>query len=454
MRNKLSAIVNLVGILILGMFFVWQILAYIFNFYDMSAEILICYGIFAIFLIVCLWFSDIRVFSPFFVIVLYTILSHFGFVIVSLTDTDMVLDYLNTNRHVYIDYLARALQIASIGTICMMVGFKGRKRSKIEVIADYRGCNYTYDTDLEKKDKYLKFAIVVFSVYAVILLYLALRHNLFSAGYSTVKKVLSSSAIVVHFRALFWVSTIPVAIYMDKSVLKKVLVPTLIIFFVLMFTGNRNDVLYPLAIGYSLYCYKNNRTNKWVNLLALIILFVINPTISNSRSSGSILSARYSLSITDAIMEMGAQIRPLTVIISLLNRRAISHLWGMSIIAPTLAELNLGLIYSGESYRNSMYYIPNILAIDNHYGQGFSMISELWLNFGMIGVILLCLFIGYKCASIEKKCIDNKTLIKYGGWTMLLFYWARNSIQMNFEIVIFTYIMILICERVTIGRKE
>lgn len=451
MKETIKALINVAITPTVILFVLFQLCAYLVQINGMPQWMLVIYGVFAIVLMVYLCGSNIRLFSPFFIIVLYTIISHFGFTMVSLVQSDTVYQYLNTDRHVYIEYLARALQIATVGTCFLIIGYrvKGAKEHNYPEI--YQG-NDCLQNDF-CKEKYLKFALLVYDVYAIMLLYLALKYNLFSAGYATVKKVLSSGAFIVHFRTLFWVATIPISLFFDRTVLKKAIVPVLIIFVVLMFTGNRNDVLYPLAIGYSLYCYKNKKTSKFVNIVALIILFVINPTISDNRASGDLAGATYSLKIIDAIMEMGGQIRPLTVTLSLLSRGVISHLWGMSIIAPTIADLNMGLVYSGDSYRASMNYIPNILAIDNHYGQGYSMISELWLNFGLIGLILICFFIGYKCASIEKRAVDDKALIRYGGWAMMLFYWARNSIQMNFEIVIVTYIMVFLCERITIGKR-
>lgn len=451
MKEKIKALINVAITPTVILFALFQLGAYLVQINGMPQWMLVIYGVFTIVLIVYLCGSNIRLFSPFFIVVLYTIISHFGVTIVSLVQSDMVYQYLNTNRHVYIEYLAQAFQIATVGTCFLIFGYRVKGVKEDNYSGIYR------DDDLLQndfcKDKYLKFALLVYYVYAFMLLYLALKYNLFSAGYSTVKKVLASSAFIVHFRTLFWVATIPISIFFDRTVLKKAIAPVVIIFVVLMFTGNRNDILYPLAIGYSLYCYKNKKTSKFVNIVALIILFVINPTISDNRASGDLVGAAYSLKISDAIMEMGAQIRPLTVTLSLFSRGIISHLWGMSIIAPTIADLNMGLVYSGNSYRASLNYIPNILAIDNHYGQGYSMISELWLNFGLIGVILICFFIGYKCASVEKREVDDKAIIRYGGWVMMLFYWARNSLQMNFEIVVVTYIMVILCERITIGKR-
>ena len=164
------------------------------------------------------------------------------------------------------------------------------------------------------------------------------------------------------------------------------------------------------------------------------------------------MNTTYKLNIVDAIMEMGGQINPLTVTVSLFDRGIISHMYGLTLLLPTIADINLGLIYSGNMYRSSIYYVPNILSLDNHYGQGYSMISELWLNFGLIGVMIICFSIGYVCSSYEQSHMNSNQMIKYGGFSLMLFYWVRNSLQMNIEIVILTFIMIFICEKITIGR--
>lgn len=451
MMERIKTLINMAITPTVVLFVLFQLGAYLVQVNGMAQWMLVVYGVFAIVLMVYLCISDIRLFSPFFIVVLYTIVSHFGFTIVALVQSDMVYQYLNTNRHVYFEYLAQALQIATVGTSFLIIGYKV-KSAKIHNKSEIDQDNEFLQNNC-KKDKYINFALLVYYVYAFMLLYIALKYNLFSAGYSTVKRVLSSGAVIVHFKTLFWVATLPISVFFDKTVLKKAITPIIIIFFVFMFTGNRNDVLYPLAIGYSLYCYKNKKTSKIVNTVALIILFVINPAISDNRASGDLLGATYSFKFVDAIMEMGGQIRPLTVTLSLFYQGVIPHLWGMSIILPTIADLNMGLLYSGNTFRASLNYIPNILALDNHYGQGYSMISELWLNYGLIGVILICFFIGYKCASVEKREVDDKTLIRYGGWAMMLFYWARNSLQMNFEIVVVTYIMVILCERITIRKR-
>ncbi|MCQ2516223.1 MAG: O-antigen polysaccharide polymerase Wzy family protein [Saccharofermentans sp.] len=452
MRERIKTIANVAITPVVILFIIIQLFAYVADINLMSPFVLTIYGLFSIVLVIYLTESKIRMFSPFYIVALYTIISHFGFLIVSIVQNNRVFSYLNSNRHVYIEYLPKSLQIASVGVVCLILGFR-LNRGKNNNDLYYEKCTLKAYSNNGIYKKYILFALIVYYVYAAILLYLALKYNLFGANYATVKKALSSGSLIVHFRTMFWVATIPIAVFFNKRILKRVIVPGIIIFLVLMFTGNRNDVLYPLAIGYSLYCYKNKKTSRLVNTIAIVILFVINPTISENRSSGGLLSASYSLNITDAIMEMGAQIRPLTVTLSLFSNGTIPHLWGMSMIAPTVADINFGLVYSGNTYRKSIYYIPNILALDNHYGQGYSMVSELWLNFGLIGVILICFFIGYSCASIEKKEVTEKQLMRYGGWTMMLFYWTRNSLQMNFEIVIFTYIMVLLCEKVVLGKR-
>lgn len=426
-----------------------QIFLYVFNSNTYSQLMMTQYGIIAILLVFYLNLSEIRLFSPFYIIVLYTVMSHFGFAFVRLINPALVDQYLRINRHVYLTQLPRALQIACIGIILMIMGYNSWRRRDKKIDEDNKE-ERNEEIKLSVRQKYIYLCTAIYYIYAITLLVLSISNNLFGANYSTVKRVLMSSSIITHMKTLFWVATIPLAVFIDKRVIKSIAIPAFIITFVLMFTGNRNDVLYPLAIGYSLYCYKNKKTNKWVNAIALIVLFVINPTIAENRANGDLLSASYSLNISRAIMEMGAQIRPLTVIIDLVSRDAISLMCGMTMIIPTLAELNLGILYSGSAYRSSLYYIPNILALDNHYGQGFSMISEFWLNFGIVGVAILCFFIGVCCAKYEKRLSNDEMLIKYGAWALLLFYWVRNSLMMNFEIVLFAYLMIFICKRVKI----
>ncbi|EGI2115006.1 O-antigen polysaccharide polymerase Wzy [Listeria monocytogenes] len=411
-----------------------------------TSKALLIYGVGAFLLIICLNIIKIQKFGPAYTIILYTIVTHFGYPIVYLIQGNELLIQITSNRHLYVQYLPHVLALSFIGCYSFIIGWQFKQKIRI---SNNKPKRLTTSNLLDKQQVsplekyYLIISTSMIFAFCIILTINVLQGNLLSVGYAGVKDWLATRPLLAYMQRMFWVSLIPVVVFKNKRFLKLNMIPVCIILVLLLLTGNRNDILYPLAIAFSLYCLVNKVVPKLPLLIGVIILFVINPAIAASRKEAGISLHNLSWGFSDAIIEMGGQVNPFSIIFYLVHN-GLEFTKGLTIILPSISILNLNLFYSTSDYLNSIYYVPKLLASLNHFGQAFSMIGEMYLNFGIIGIIVCFCLYGFFANRIENKSLTGIRLVFYGQFSVLMMLWVRNSLMFNITILLFSLLLYLI----------
>lgn len=193
---------------------------------------------------------------------------------------------------------------------------------------------------------------------------------------------------------------------------------------ILVMTGNRNDVLYPLLVGAGVYFF-GRKERPWV-LAVLLVVAILNfaPAISLSREGD--IDAASGTSVRDrflaALAEFGGQGRPVTEMFSWVNHGEGLALGGTYLV-PTLVGL-LGWVDPSlrEWLVGSRFYLESRLP-----GLGFSMPGELYFNFGWLGVAVGYGLVGGALVTLEDRARTVDSRLIYGFTTLSLLHMQRNS---------------------------
>ena len=405
------------------------------------------FGYVGICLLLQLFAMRMQPFGPSFVVVLYTIISHFGWPIVAtLGSFESSLASMLTTRHLYQEYFAAASSVATLAMVSLFISWSYVQRRPIKVSGSAADRSAILLNIRESRfgDVYVSLSMIVTYAFAVLLGVFALGNGLISANYQTVKDAFAEAPGLAHLQRAFWVVFATLAALGTRRDILRATPAVLLIAITFMASGNRNDILYPLAAAFGLYVHRRKQVSKLALLGAAAIVFVVNPFVADARQQtmgGSALGLR----VEDAVMELGAQIAPFTVVHSVMGHQ-VAFMGGLSLLLPTLAFLTFGLMVSPSSYLESSYFIPNVLAQQGHLGRGFSMIAEAWVNFGTVGTILFFAVVGGGLAWIENRAVSRTAVLLFPAVTVLMVYWARNSLQFNVSILVYALVAVFIAQ--------
>lgn len=426
-------------------FFSLLILTEIYKPDILYALIIYCLGAFG--LIISINNTDMQKFGPAYSIILYTIFTHFGYSIALIfTSHDELVKVISNNRHLYIEYLPRVMSISYLSVLAFIVGWH-TDRFIVTKIKDKR---YRTDISSNHKNIYVKVSTMVVYSYFAVLIYYALSYGIIGQSYIMVKEVLASQ-FLGYLQRLFWVATVPLVIFAKKRDYLINVAPLTGIFVILMLTGNRNDILIPLVVGFSLFTLKNRKLLKVPLVVGLFTVFIINPLISEIRQVGIFTINSISNGIEAALLEMGLQVNPFSIIMYL-TENGVNHMRGLTIILPSFAILNLNFFYTTNDFLLSIYNVQKLLANQNHMGQAFSMIGEMWINFGVLGAVLVYFGFGKFSRKMEKRIKNDYDLLIYGQIALIMMYWTRNLILFNIILVIFSIALHYFTKKLAVRR--
>ncbi len=457
MRELVSSIKVPLSILVRVFIYIIVFLSFlqIMNVISLDTETsLQLYGIGSVLLLLHLNIIKIQKFSPSYTVVLYTIFTHFGFGMVYLVTIKYeFVNFLMLRSHLYLEYLPTVFAISFVGVSSFFSGWSIKQiLSKGKMGTKKTKSIHSKRFSDKLRSTYLIISTFISYGFAITLLGIVLRGGLLSIGYIEIKEALSVS-FYSYLQMLFWISIVPIAVLGDKKTFILNSMPIILITVLLLATGNRNDILYPLSIAFSLYCLVHKKVPTKLLIVGLIIVFIINPAIAATRKEGLFSLSDLSFGFIDATREMGGQVSPFSIVIHFVEN-GMQKMHGLSMILPTLAVLNLNIFYTTSEYLNSLYHIPNVIALHNHYGRAFSMIAEMWINFGVVGVALVYGIYGYLSNKIEKATLTHKELIFYGQFSVLMMYWVRNALMFNILLIIFSISMYLVAVFTTKVRNS
>ena len=420
------------------------------------------YGLLCLVLIMkTFWSSNIITLGPVHILILYVIVSCFGYDVLVLLGGNFFYTTISGIRHAYIDYFNKANALYFLGSIALVYGVVSIKRNN----------NLKNITILKKRlsftnfEKYLFMRISFYIVwmYSALLLFFVITGRIPLTGYAEVRDWFSTQPMLSYLLRLTWVA-IPTYFFFanSKNEYTKFSIPLLIMFLILMITGNRNEILYPLAVAVGVYVWKRNcfenkrKLPKFVMIGALIIIFIFNPLISSTRQTGFNITdiTNFSFGVSDVLLELGQQINPFSIILYALDQGITTFKYGMTLIVPTVSILSLNLIWGTSIYNTSIVYNPTILLNSlGHYGRGFSFIAEFYYNFGFFGMIFIMYVIGRYMGKRENAPFSKWKLLFYFQIMPLFMVISRNICGYNILNIIFALLLNFIVKFI-IQKKE
>lgn len=407
------------------------------------ATLIRAYGLVCLALLGTITLGPVQLLGPTMVVGLYMTVSLFGLnLLVLVQPKSETLALFLASRHLYVDFLPQAFAISSLlltsFVVGVYIGAKGSCKSSAVTKPVPRAVVSEFRASAFGRAYFIVSALAVYA-YALFLVLLTIRTGLLHMNYSDVRDVLSVFGIRSYLQGFFWVALASTGAFFNKHYLWIVGPGVLIVGVVLLASGNRNDILYPLLAAFSMYVWANRRVPLLPTLFGGFVVFAVSPWIGTTRSGD--FDADLVLDVGGSLAELGGQIRPFTQVLYL-NDMGLDFYWGMTMFVPSIAVLTLGLFLRSSEFTTSGYSIGNLLTSQGHQGMAFSLPAELWLNFGLVGAAAAIFVIGYFLARAEKVTSTTSGVLLLATSTLLLVFWARNSMDM--ALIYFVYLGVLV----------
>lgn len=194
---------------------------------------------------------------------------------------------------------------------------------------------------------------------------------------------------------------------------------------IFLVTGNKGEVFYAVLAALGILGHQKKKLNPKIVTLLCIVMFVIIPVVTSTRSIG--VGKGFSLefaSLTDPFLEIGMQIRCLVYSIDGVEDGRYLFMYGYSYLRPIAAVLGYLLF--------PLRYLPGI-PIDltssksDFSGYGFTQVAEGYLNFGIIGAVLVFAVLGWFLGKLEFKRMNTRKLCLIGSILVILINASRNT---------------------------
>ncbi|MCH1640117.1 O-antigen polysaccharide polymerase Wzy family protein [Paenibacillus timonensis] len=415
------------------------------------------YGLAAVLFIVKISTTKkIVVFGPTYIILLYTIISCFGYdILVMLNPSEY--ETIASLRHSYMDYFNLANAYYHIGVFSFVFGIMMSKR-KANITPEKKTLRFSTFSPAERK-LFMNLSLGIIYFYILWLVFEVVTGRLPLTNYIEVKDFFRQQSALMYILRATWVAMPTYLFFAEKKDLPRFLIPVSVMFIILMFTGNRNEILYPLAIAIGVYVWRmkvfsGKGVPKSLIIGTLILVLVINPMVSNTRKDGFETLLSGSFGLRDALLEMGQQLNPFSIILSAIDTGIYSFQYGMTMIVPSLSISTLNFIVESDLYKTTFYNPSNVLNYLGHYGRGFSYIAEIYINFGVLGIVIAFFLLGKLSSYIESVCSNSRRLLFFFQLGSLFMLWSRNVLAFNFVIVIFAVLLQITVEVMTARRRR
>lgn len=395
--------------------------------------------------IFCFWANDkISLVGLTGVILLYTILTQFGLVIIYYFLGSSFLENYSTYtlRFLESDQLAKAILLGVIAIIIYTLS--------ANISLKYE--SFTYVERNEDKTLvgvgYL-FLIIVFLFYCF---YIAIGAFKIGGSYSEFRdNVISTSNIYAYILMLYSMGIIFVVAAGNKKQIKYGLLLYCMSAFILLMTGNKGEVFYSVLACIGVAKYRKFKINKKIFLLIFLIVFVLIPFVTANREAGIANSINnISVNFTDAFTEMGMQIRVSVYVLEEFARGTRELMYGYSYYSPVINIISKIVPFLGLKVTVPSDY--NFLT--EYAGMGFSQVAESYCNFGIWGILIFYFIIGKMMSQKEKSYMDKYQLAFWGCLTSILINATRNRFAFVLGQTLMIYIVIRLIKFFDNYKKE
>lgn len=363
--------------------------------------------------------TTIKIFSAGMMIVYYTFIQAAGIPFANLFIPEYVSEQLNRSLYFEGRYLNMYISLILLSVSCVLIGLIlfGTK-SEIADFEEKKGDSYH-----KKIFFYLGFVCLCF--FAFYMIFSFITGQIIIGNYSAYKEW-SGTSLRNYSQICFWISSVFIcACGSQKQIFFSFLVycfPALI----MLLSGNRNDVFFPLLIGLGIYYLRYKKIPKILLLFIFVIIFLAGPIIIQLRNGGNVhfsdLFMNIRNSIGEALFELGGQLHAVSNMFFWLESGE-GYTFGITFFLGLFASMFRRIFPSIVTYyENSRYYILGRLP-----GLGFSFSAEVFFNFSVVGILIIFIFLGRIMGKSENKINNLNKLIWYGFFMLWLLILVRNS---------------------------
>ncbi len=402
------------------------------------------YGIGALAAVSYMFLSrSLLTFGPLHIILLYEACSCFGYDIVVLLFGHGAFLEICAIRHAYIEYFNLA------NAICFCLLCSALLGARVSVKSSRNNfCEFQDAFSIKEKNILCLLCKVFVWTLCSVLLAAVMFGTLSFSTYSESREWFADRSYFGYLLRIVWVS-VPTYLLLCKRIsVKGFALPLAMVSFILIFTGNRNEAMYCLAMGLGSFVWRRKQEQGrgvpvWAVIASLFVVFVLNPIISSTRAIGldfdTLITGAFG--VKDALMELGQQINPFSISLYAMDKLGYGFQMGMTILVPSLVILLLRALFDSSDYLYSDYNPLYVLERMGHSGRGYSLFAELYVNFGTVismGVVFLLSRFAARCEHISSR---PRIVLLYFQISTLFMLWARNTIAFNITIVVFALIM-------------
>lgn len=239
--------------------------------------------------------------------------------------------------------------------------------------------------------------------------------------FSTYSMFMQSSAfksgIYSYIQILFYVGTIYLAAAGNIKNNWKSWTLWVLIVAIFAFNGNKGEFMYSLLAVLGMSGVKGRKISGRMGAVILLLLFIVIPSITTLRQigiAGNLSGVMFNA--VEGFTEMGMQIRTTVVTLEGLANGKISHLYGMSYIQPIINILT----------PFSEHTVATAELSEMYSGWGYNQAAEGYLNFGVWGVVLYFILVGFMIGRAETNIGHSRKLAYLGTIVCILVNVTRN----------------------------
>lgn len=379
---------------------------------------------------------------------LYLYLTHMGIGLLDVFMDDPLQNSIFRTDWYYSNLRDFALFYSGLALLFFIVGVLISNIFKTNVTLNQQGANLS----MKKRGSSLIYKLgVTFSVYfALYLLFGFISGNLPLWG--TYQQYFNAIGNYPFYSTSIFLYSLGISFIisnMQKDRIRFSVVIILLPAILLLITGNRGEILYPLTASLGTLIVRGVKLNKRLVLVILLSFFIVIPLVKEARNLDNYESlSSINFGFEAPITEIGFTLRTLIYTQEWKIYDNEEYGYGISYLIPLQRGVSNFLIgidkmaYEGKSY-NFRERLPTM---------GYSVISESFFNFGNFGVIVL-LIIGISLGYIADNSRNFYFLSFSSGLTAILINNIRNAFSFVPGQIVMLLAIILVCYLIEKRRK-
>ncbi|MBK5462546.1 O-antigen polysaccharide polymerase Wzy [Peribacillus sp. TH27] len=316
-----------------------------------------------------------------FVYLSYLILAHAGIPIIDLLLEDPLRDLdVNTNWY-FTSYREKAVLISYIfiTSICffaMLINLFKKRTLSNKTDINFKGDNKWIFTG--------ELLIIIFFIYLV---------YLFTTGklplFGTYQNYFSALSNLNFYQRGIFLYAVGITMILSNIFNMKNNKKSIFIIFLpgilLLLTGNRGEIFYPLLAGMGVLITRGLKINYKLILVVVIVFFIVIPSVKEIRNMDSNQTLEeVNLSIIDPFVQIGYTLRPHVYTVGWIENGE-EFIFGESFLVPVQRGLSNFIPFMPPiEYEGKPYSFRDRLPT-----MGYSIVAETYYNFGIIGSFII-----------------------------------------------------------------